>query len=159
MNKKRSQAGFSLIELLIVVAIILIIAAIAIPNFMASRMSANEASAAQQCRTMTSAEVVYLSTYNIGYAPALADLGGSGAFSSTNAQLIDSVVASGGVKAGYTYTYSATNPDALGYFQSFTFNANPQQLGVSGRRYLYVDQTAVIRQNYTGVASATDPAI
>ena len=157
--KMRKQSGFSLIELLIVVAIILIIAAIAIPNFMASRMAANESSAVQAVRTVTTANVVYSTQYDIGFAAALANLGGSGVVSSTNAQLIDTAMAAGAVKSGYSFTYTATNPDAAGNFQSFSINANPLQLGATGRRYFYSDQTAVIRQSYTGPATATDPAI
>src|ERR1700732_1087502 len=95
--KNRKQSGFSLIELLIVVAIILIIAAIAIPNLMASRMSANESSAAQQSRNITTSEIVYSTQYNIGFSANLTSLGDSGgcapgAVTSTNAWCIDSVL-------------------------------------------------------------------
>ncbi len=62
------NAGFSLIELLVVVAVILIIAAIAIPNFIRSRMRANESAAAQDARTITTAEVIYSTTYGIGFS-------------------------------------------------------------------------------------------
>ena len=72
---KRNTRGFSLIELLIVVAIILIIAAIAIPNLLRSRIAANQASAVGSLRTLNTAEVTYASTYNSGYAAALSYLG------------------------------------------------------------------------------------
>ena len=158
--KNKKQQGFSLIELLIVVAIILIIAAIAIPNLMASRMAANESSAAQECRNITTAQVVYNTQYNIGYSAALTNLGdsggcGAGAVSSTNACLIDGVLASG-TKSGYGFTYTPANPDAATHYQSFSLNANPQSPGHSGRRYFFTDQTAVIRQNYTAAATVSD---
>jgi len=155
---KRKQSGFSLIELLIVVAIILVIAAIAIPNLMASRMAANESSAVQETRAITTAEVVYTTQYNIGFAPLLVNLGDGGAVSSTNAGLIDSVLAAG-AKSGYLFTYSALNPDSAGHYQTFTLNADPVNPGYSGRKYYFSDQSAVIRVNVTGSSTVNDPAI
>src|SRR5437588_1152 len=115
----RNEKGFSLIELLIVVAIILIIAAIAVPNLLKSKMAANESSAAASSRTIGTANVTYSSTYNQGYAGTLAQLGPTSgacaASTSACADLIDSVLsgvapaAAPPVKSGYTFTYSATN--------------------------------------------------
>jgi prepilin-type N-terminal cleavage/methylation domain-containing protein len=155
---KRKQAGFSLIELLIVIAIILVIAAIAIPNLMASRMAANESSAVQETRAITTAEVVYTTQYNIGYSAQLTNLGEGAVINSTTAGLIDSVLAAG-VKTGYSFVYAPLNQDTAGHYQGFTLNANPLQPGGSGRKYFFTDQTGVIRFSLTAPAIAADPAI
>ncbi len=149
----RKQKGFSLIELLIVVAIILIIAAIAIPNLLRSRMAANEASAVGSIRTINTAEVTYSSTYpDIGFT-ALASLGGTGtSASSTNALLIDNVLATG-TKSGYSFsTTGISGTPAVQY----AVNANPVTRGQSGQRSFFSDQSGVIRYNQTAAASATD---
>src|SRR5512147_1701733 len=101
----RKQKGFSLIELLIVVAIILIIAAIAIPNLLRSRIAANQASAIGSIRILNTAEITYSSSYGQGFTTTLAQLGppASGPVSAAAAGLIDSVLA-GGTKSGYNFT-------------------------------------------------------
>ncbi len=150
------EAGFSLIELLIVVAIILIIAAIAIPNYLRSRMAANEAAAAQHLRTINTAEIAYSSTYGIGFAP-LANLGGPSpcTASSATACLLDGVL-SLGVKSGYLYT--TPNPGTLGTAvapnTSWDANAVPRSLGQSGQRSFCSDQSGVIRFDPAGAAPA-----
>ena len=157
---KRKQGGFSLIELLIVVAIILIIAAIAIPSLLTSRMSANEASAVQSIRTIQSAETSYATTYpDVGFSATLADLGGSGAgactATSTQACLIDEVLASG-IKSGYVMTWAG---DGLTPSVSYTINADPSARGSSGRRSFFSNYPGVIRYNDTAPATESDPTI
>src|SRR5579863_8364056 len=99
-------AGFSLIELLAVVAVILIIAAIAIPNYIQSKMRANEASAAQNMRNIATAELVYSTTYGINYSTTLLQLSGTGISPDpNNAGLIDEALASG-IKSGYIIQYT-----------------------------------------------------
>ena len=159
--------GFSLIELLIVVAIILIIAAIAIPNFLRSRVAANQASAVESLRTLSTGEFTYSSTYSRGYTATLGYLGpppSGSADDVTHAAIVDNVLsgtAAGGASAmtsnknGYKFTYSpgvAVNGQVL----SFTINADPVTRGTTGLNSYFVDQTGVVRQNATTQASATD---
>ncbi len=157
---KRKQAGFSIIELLIVVAIILIIAAIAIPNLMTARMSANEASAVQSVRMIQSSETAYATTYpTVGFSATLAALGDSSnsacSASSAQACLIDSVLASGN-KSGYAFTWTG---DGLTPSVAYNINADPSARGASGRRSFFSNYPGVIRYNDAAPATATDPSI
>jgi len=170
---KRRDQGFSLIELLIVVAIILIIAAIAIPNLLRSRMAANEASAVGSLRTMTTSAVIYQSSYGNGFPPTLGAMGGpaGGAASCNNAQLLDSVLSNNGAgntstKSGYTFTYAgvavlgaAAAGCAAPGFNAYTVNANPVQRGSTGQRSFFTDASGVIRFNAAQAAAVTDPPI
>lgn len=156
---KSNSEGFSLIELLIVVAIILIIAAIAIPNLLKSKAAAQQASAVASLRTLNTVEITYSSTYNSGFTTTLAQLGppSSGNATSNAAGLIDSILAAGS-KAGYSFVYAASAA-VNGQVENYTINANPLQPGVSGNVYYYTDPTNTIRQNATQQASASDSPI
>jgi type IV pilus assembly protein PilA len=158
-GSKRASRGFSLIELLLVVGVILIIAAIAIPNFLRSKMRANEASAVQNLRNITTAEVVYSTSYGIGYSSNLTKLGGTLVLPDVNnAGLIDDVLARG-TKSGYIFTYVVAATDANGNVLDYNVLADPVNPGVTGNRHFYTDQSAVIRQNQSAQAGPSDPPI
>ena len=161
---RKQQKGFSLIELLIVVAIILIIAAIAIPNLLRSRMAANESSAVGSLRTINTAEVMYSTMYTANGFGTLANLGGPAAScagatfaSAAQACLIDDVLATTAVKSGYNFT---ATPGAGTPAVSYDSLAVPSVNGSSGQRAFCSDESGVLRFNAGGVACAnTDPAL
>jgi prepilin-type N-terminal cleavage/methylation domain-containing protein len=148
----RNSDGFSLIELLVVVAIILIVASIAIPNYMRSRIAANEASASQSLRAINTAETTYGNTYATGFAP-LANLGGPAPCvpSPGTACIIDSLL-SAGTKSGYVIT--TLTPGALGTPAApnprYSVNAVPLVPGQTGTRSFCTDDSNVIRTDPIG---------
>ena len=157
---RKTEKGFSLIELLIVVAIILIIAAIAIPNLLRSKMAANEASAVGSLRSINTACVSYSTTYG-QFPDTLVKLGPPAAPPATAAaaDLIDSVLASG-VKSGYTFTFNAPGTTAGGAVgTTYDVNANPTTAGVTGQRHFFTNQTGVIRADTAGAATMTSTPI
>jgi prepilin-type N-terminal cleavage/methylation domain-containing protein len=162
----RKENGFSLVELLVVVGIILIISAIAVPLFIHSRMAANEASAVGSLRNISTAEVTYTSTYpSIGFAPDLNTLGPGtgGSANASNAQMLDSVLGcpagvgtASCLKSGYNFSITAGVGVPLG---SYTVNANPVTLGQTGQRYFYSDGSGLIRYNTAAIATVADQPI
>jgi type IV pilus assembly protein PilA len=147
--------GFSLIELLIVVAIILIIAAIAIPNLLRSKMAANEASAVASLRTYNTAIVSYQTTYGTDPATNFAQLGPSSSPTSSAADLVDNLLGSAAPnKSGYVFTYTPTAPSGSSTaVTQYTVVAYPQTYNVTGQRNFFTDQSGVIRQSTTSTQS------
>jgi len=151
----RRNKGFSLIEMLIVVAIILIIVAVAVPSFLRSRIAANESAAVSSIRTLNSAQVSYNSSYpTVGYAATLAALGGGSCYppSSAGACLIDVNLAAG-TRTGYVFTLTNVSgtPNA-----SYNFIASPIMWNYSGMRYFCSYADAVIRYSMSPITTCDD---
>jgi type IV pilus assembly protein PilA len=145
----RNQKGFSLIELLLVVAVILIVSAIAVPNFMRSRMRANEANAVAGIRVIHTSAITYATTYpDLGFPALLTNMGGAVPCTATSTAscLIDDVLAQG-VKDGYSYVWTGDgNTPSVG----FTLTATPQIVGSSGQRMFCTDQGGTVYYDPTG---------
>ena len=129
----RQSKGFTLVEIMIVVAIIALLAAIAIPNLLRARHNANESAAIGAVRTLSTAMESYRAAQTPPtYPAALVDL------STTNPPYIDANLA-GGAKQGYTYVYALTNAN------QYTVTATPTTANVTGTRVFFVDESGVIR--------------
>ncbi len=155
LGMNRKEQGFSLIELLIVVAIILIIAAIAIPNLLQARIAANESSAANSVRQIGTAQTAYYNGFpTVGYAAQLPDLGGIPPCTpptSIASCLLDNSLATalpGGIgKSGYVFQTTGINSGAT-INGSFATGGTPVQLGRSGNRNFCATDDAVLRIQY-----------
>jgi prepilin-type N-terminal cleavage/methylation domain-containing protein len=162
----KKQKGFSLIELLIVVAIILIIAAIAVPNLLRSRMAANEASAAGSLRSVATANVTYSTTYNQGFAGDLNHLAPPAAPPATSdaADLLDATLAgclngcnsNTSTKSGYVFTYlpGVAVPTPATPNPTYSTASTPVTAGSTGQSTFCVDQTNVVMKDTSGTAVA-----
>lgn len=160
--------GFSLIELLIVVAVILIIAAIAVPNLLKSRMAANETAAVANIKTMTNSLAAYNTLYSsCGYPDSLTRLGPGSPPTDAAAGLLDSIMANDAfTKQGYNYTYNP--PTALGAGvgdcvgapgTDYEIEAKPVVQNKTGIRGFYVDSSHLIRGDASGDAGPSSPAV
>ncbi len=154
----RSRKGFSLLELLIVVAIILIIAAIAIPNLLQARLSANEASAVASLNAMRSAEVAYFNTYpTVGYANQIGDMGGPGPCvpTSTSACLIDNLLATSTPgstgKSGYYFLATGVVTGGATYNDAYVTGAAPIGVHHTGNRDFCSTNDGILRSQMATV--------
>jgi type IV pilus assembly protein PilA len=172
----RKRNGFSLIELLIVIAIVVVIAAIAIPNLLRSKVAGNEASAVGSLRNIMSAEAAYKAMYGVGYSNDLSTLGGQADIaqpSCSTALLLDPTLAKGASgnqteKSGYRFTFTpgtqAFQPDSaapagctVGKADGYAVQADPVDPGVSGKRHFCADASGVIRVDLQKQVSVTAP--
>jgi type IV pilus assembly protein PilA len=147
------RRGFSLTELLIVIAIILIIVAAALPRLTRARMFAEETAAIRAVSVLHTAQTQYYSQFN-RYASSLQELGppASGNAGAAGADLVDRELANG-TRGGYNFTMTVS---PAGY----AINAQPKQFGTSGSRSFFSDQTQIIRHRFANeAATATDPEI
>jgi len=150
----RKQKGFSLIELLIVVAIILIIAAIAIPNLLRARIAANESASVGALRTLNTAQISYASAYpTVGFASTLANLGGTSCAppATNSACLIDTALA-GGSKSGYSFTLPASSVTGTPA-STYQFMATPLAPNQTGVRYFCSFADAVVRTSSATISA------
>ena len=162
----RRNSGFSLIELLIVVAIILIIAGIAIPDLLRSKMTANEASAAESIHAILIASSLYYTTYDNGYPPNLITMAPAALATCNQAGLIDPLLANApNQKSGYTISYTGQNgtvvaPNGCGTagYLGFVATAVPITVGVTGARSFCSSEDGVLHFDPQGNAIATSAA-
>jgi len=172
---RKNSTGFSLIELLIVVAIILIIAAIAIPDLLKSRQAAQQASAVASLRALNTADVTYAATFTTGYSQDLISLDGNAVPpTQASAGLIDSTLANG-IKSSYGFEYASNpaNPPpplpcvagtvtqggvGTAPISSYSINASPFQCAGYGNFY-FTDQSGAVRQNNSQPAGPGDPPL
>jgi type IV pilus assembly protein PilA len=162
-RRQLRQSGFTLMELLIVMSVILILMAVAIPNYMNMRSQANETAAMEELRTLNSAEIQYQTDYPAnGFSCTLSQLGGdpkSGAPSAQAAQLIPADLASG-YKSGYLFAITnctKVNVNNQDVYTSFEVTAVPQSVGKTGHRGFCMDQTGEVKADPAGGTNCTQP--
>ncbi|MDD5019630.1 MAG: prepilin-type N-terminal cleavage/methylation domain-containing protein [Candidatus Omnitrophica bacterium] len=140
-----SPAGFTLVEIMVVIAVIIVVAAIGVPGIMRQRVNANEAAAVAALKTLSAASVTYRATHT-AYPANLSDL-----YDSDGAQYIDSTLASG-IRQGYNFTLQGDE-------DGFNVTASPSKPNITGTRYFMIDFYGVIRASGTGPADESSPAI
>jgi type IV pilus assembly protein PilA len=140
------KKGFTLVEIMIVVAIIALLAAIATPNMLRTRLAANESAAIAAMKTISSAAHTFRAS-NPGYPDVLMTL-----YANLTPPYIDSVLA-GGIKQGYTFSLAGESQDANGNYQGFSAYASPISAGITGNRFFYLDTSGVIRYNLSANTS------
>jgi len=145
LKKLFKKSGFTLVEIMIVIAVIIIVGAMAIPGLMRSRLNANEAAAVAALKAISAASVTYRTTQT-SYPANITSL-----YDPNGAQYIDSILASG-AKQGYNFTVSGDE-------DGFNASGTPAKINVTGSRYFFLDSNGVIRASTSGPADGSSPAI
>ena len=145
ISKRLKVQGFTLVEIMIVIAIIVVLGALTVPSLMRSRLNANEAAAIAALKTISSVSVMYRTTYST-YPASIGAL-----YDPNGAQYIDSILASGS-KQGYNFSVSGDQ-------DNFNASAVPSKANVTGSRYFFLDQNGVIRASNDGPADMSSPAL
>lgn len=164
VRMRGTAKGFSLIELLIVVAIILIIAAIAIPNLIKSRIAANESATVGNLKTMTNSLATYVTLYpECGFPDSLTRLGPGSPPTNAAAGMLDAVMAQDAfIKSGYNFTYAlvgGTGDCAGTPGTDYEIEAQPAVQNKTGVRGFWVDSSHLIRGDPDGDAGSSSPAL
>lgn len=145
----KTNKGFTLVEIMVVVAIVMILATLVVSSVLRARHNANEMAAVAACKTVvTACQNFYTNTLPHTYPSSLSEL----IQPQSNPPYIDNVLASG-TKQGYRFTYALVNTE------SFTLNADPAISGKTGTRHFFVDETGIIKANSNGQAASGDPAV
>ena len=145
----KSKRGFTLVEIMVVLAIVMTLATLVISSVLRARHNANEVAGVASCKTIvTACQNFYANTLPHTYPTSLSDL----AAPQSEPPYIDSVLASG-TKQGYNFTYTIVNSEG------FTVNADPTVSGKTGTRHFFVDETGIIKANSTGQAGSSDPSV
>jgi type IV pilus assembly protein PilA len=157
---RKNAKGFSWLEIIIVIVIIVLTAGILVPSLWKSKSQIDETSAVRSLRTIIAAQNNYAQAYNTGYSSALTTLGPPPDAMPTAAMagFIDSELASG-QKEGYSFIYTAGPQDENGRIASYTLQANPVKPGETGKTFYYVDQTGLIHTNTQRPAGPNDAPI
>ncbi len=132
--------GFTLIEVMIILAVIMILAGISIPSMIRSNITSNEVTTISNLRALHTAFIIYYNDNGKQYPQSFSDM----------SPYISPALVSGS-RSGYLFVYQRIDED------TFTMNANPKRLGRTGTRYFYLDETGIIRHNSSGEASVNDP--
>lgn len=148
VRKRFCNPAFTLVEIIVVVIIITILVLLTVPNIVRSRIDSNEFAAIANMRSFFNAVQMYYSNNQSGYPEVLDDLRSSG----SEPSYISEKLASGS-KSGYTFTYSYVDKN------TFYINADPEYPGKTGRRYFYIDQSGLLRENSGGQAGENDPIV